>query len=820
MRISLSWLQELVDISMSAEELAHLLTMAGFEVEEIEDRRSWADGVKVGRVVERVPHPNADKLSVCQVDLGAGELSQIVCGAANVKADIFVAVATVGTFLPKCGEDGLRIRPAKLRGESSNGMICSLAEVGLTKDAEGIHVFDEAIVGSLTPGLDARSFLGLDEVILDLTSTANRADALSMIGIAREISALTGAPLKMPVMDSVTADTGDFKIQISDPVACPIYIATSIEGIKIDDSPIWLQRRLESAGMRPINSIVDVTNLVMLEWGQPLHAFDRDRLIQAAGGAANGITGGITIGVRLAESGESLKTLDGQVRNATDQSHYITVNEKPIALAGVMGGEETEVYDGTMNVLLEAAVFDSAVTRRSARSQGLRSEASARFERGVNLAEVELAQRRAVQLITELAGGRVVAQAMVDHRPETLTRSIGLRLSRVQQVLGLVEAGEDLLELTAADVEKTLTSLNCQLKSIGVDEWTVTVPPYRYRDLEREIDLVEEVARMYGFNNFYESLPEKGEAGALSLEQMVLRRLRSALRGAGLNELMHYSLGKPGNDREVVLSNPLLAEYSALRTNLIDGAIDAFQYNLEQGNGALNGFDIGHVFFQDEEGFGEAEVVGGILGGDVSRGRWQRGGKESSIDWYSAKGLLVGVFESLGLDVEFQPDAQDTVKLHPGRTASMWLKGERLGTFGQLHPKLAQERDLPDGIVVFEFDLDIIYKHFEAETAMVPVFDAFSTYPKSDRDLAFFVKTQTSVAELERTIRKAGGKLLESIELFDEYKGKGVPEGSRSLAFRMVYQTLDRTLTDADVDPMQQAIREALVEKFQVELRS
>lgn len=816
MRISLSWLQELVDISMSAEELAHLLTMAGFEVEDIEDRRTWADGVKVGRVVERIQHPNADKLSVCQVDLGTGELSQIVCGAANVKADIFVAVATVGTFLPKCGEDGLRIRPAKLRGEASNGMICSLAEVGLTKDAEGIHIFDETIVGTLTPGLDARSFLGLDEVVLDLTSTANRADALSMIGIAREISALTGAPLKMPVTAEVTAGVGDLKIRISDPAACPFYMATSIEGIKIDDSPTWLQRRLQSAGMRPINNIVDITNLVMLEWGQPLHAFDRDRLIQAAGGTGSEIT----LGVRLAESGESLKTLDGQVRTSTDPSHYITVNEKPIALAGVMGGEETEVYDGTMNLLLEAAVFDAAVTRRSARSQGLRSEASARFERGVNLAEVELAQRRAVQLITELAGGRVVSQTLVDHRPETLTRSIDLRLSRVQQVLGLVEAGEDLRELTAADVEKTLTSLNCQLTSIGSDEWTVTVPPYRYRDLEREIDLVEEVARMYGFNNFYESLPEKGEAGALSLEQMVLRRLRSALRGAGLNELMHYSLGKPGNDREVVLSNPLLAEYSALRTNLIDGAIDAFQYNLEQGNGALNGFDIGHVFFQDEEGFGEAEVVGGILGGDPSRGRWGRGGKEAPIDWFAAKGLLVGVFESLGLDVEFQPNSQDTVKLHPGRTASMWLKGERLGTFGQLHPKLTQERDLPDGIVVFEFDLDIIYKHFEAETAMVPVFEAFSTYPKSDRDLAFFVKTQTSVAELERTMRRAGGKLLESIELFDEYKGKGVPEGSRSLAFRLVYQTIDRTLTDADVDPMQQAIREALVEKFQVELRS
>ncbi len=815
MRISLSWLQELVDISMSAEDLANLLTMAGFEVEDIEDRRTWADGVKVGRVVERVQHPNADKLSVCQVDLGTGELNQIVCGASNVKADIFVAVATVGAFLPKCGEDGLRIRPAKLRGEASNGMICSLSEVGLTKDSDGIHIFDEAIVGPLKPGMDARPLLGLDEVILDLTSTANRADALSMIGIAREISALTGAPLKMPATEAVTAGERDrISIQLSDPEACPVYIATEIEGVKIADSPLWLQRRLQSAGVRPISNIVDVTNLVMLEWGQPLHAFDRDRLVQVAGGAT------VQIGVRLAESGESLKTLDGQIRKGTDLAHYITANGQPIALAGLMGGEETEVYDGTMNLLLEAAVFDSAVTRRSARSQGLRSEASARYERGVNLAELELAQQRAVAMITELAGGTVVSQTVVDHRPETLTRSIDLRLSRVHQVLGLVEDGEALRELSSAEVENALMALNCALTSTSFGDWTVTVPPYRYRDLEREIDLIEEIARMHGFNNFYESLPEKGEVGALSLEQLVLRRLRSALRGAGLNELMHYSLGKPGNDREVVLSNPLLAEYSALRTNLIDGAIDAFQYNLEQGNGALNGFDIGHVFFQDEEGFGEAEVIGGIIGGDPTRGRWKSGGKELPIDWYGAKGLLVGVFESLGLEVEFQPNAQDTVKLHPGRTASMWLKGERLGTFGQLHPQLAQERGLPDGVVVFEFDLDLIYKHFDAETSMVPLFEPFSTYPASDRDLAFFVKTSTSVSELERTMRRAGGTLLESIELFDEYKGKGVPDGKRSLAFRVVYRTIDRTLTDTDVDPLQQAIRDALVEKFQVELRS
>jgi phenylalanyl-tRNA synthetase beta chain len=815
MRISLSWLQEFVDISHSPEDLAHLLTMAGFEVEEIEDRRTWAEGVKVGRVMSREPHPNADKLSVCQVDIGTGELQQIVCGAANVKADIFVAVATIGSFLPKCGAEGLKIRPAKLRGEPSNGMICSLSEVGLTKDSDGIHIFDET-TATLEPGLDAGPLLGLDEVILDLSSTANRADALSMIGIAREIAALTGVALKMPETTPVVSPEADrLSIDLTNSAACPTYIATAIDGVKVADSPLWLQRRLQSAGVRPISNIVDVTNYVMLEWGQPLHAFDGDRLAQVAG------TTPIVLGTRLADAGETLKTLDGQIRTATDQTHYITANDNPIALAGVMGGSETEVFDGTRNLVLEAAIFDAAVTRRSARSQGLRSEASARYERGVNHAELELAHQRAVQLILELAGGQVAAQAMEDHRPETLTRSIDLRLSRVQQVLGLVERGEDDLgELEASEIEKALRSLNCVVTSTGDGEWTVTVPAYRYRDLEREIDLIEEVARMYGFNNFCDTLPEKGEAGALSLEQTVLRRLRSALRGAGLTELMHYSLNKSGNDREVILSNPLLVEYSALRTNLMDGAIEAFQYNWEQGNGALNGFDIGHIFFQDEEGFGEAEVVGGIMGGDVSRGRWPKSGKESPLSWYEAKGVLDSVFDQLGLSVEYQPDSRDTTKLHPGRTASLWLKGERLGTLGQLHPQFAQERGLPDGVVTFEFDLDLIYKHFDADGSMVPIYAPFSTYPASDRDLAFFVKTTTSVAELERAMRRAGGKLLDSVELFDEYKGKGVPEGKRSLAFRMVYRTIDRTLTDSDVDPIQQEIRDVLVDRFQVELRS
>lgn len=811
MRISLNWLQELVEITMTPEALADKLTMAGFEVEDIEDRRTWADGVVIGKVLDRQPHPNADRLSVCTVDIGAESPSQIVCGAANVRADIFVAVATLGTYLPNVD---LKIKPAKLRGVESKGMICSLSELGLTKESEGIHIFDEAIVGSLTPGMDVRPLLGLDDVILDLTSTANRADALSMVGIAREVVALTGVPLKSPQPSepNVEPNGSQLAIKISEPQACPTYIGTIVEGVKIAPSPLWLQQRLLAAGVRSINNIVDVTNYIMLEWGQPLHAFDLDRLKTFAGSDA------LTMGVRFGRSGETVKTLDGQVRNLQEQALLITVNDQPTMLAGVFGGEDTEVSDTTQNILLEAAIFDSVAIRRSARSQGLRTEASARYERGVNLAELETAGRRAIQLITEIAGGTVTAQEKVDQRQGSLTRSIELRLERVNQVLGLVESENDLVELQSADVERTLTALGCELKSSGEGSWTVTVPPYRYRDLEREIDLIEEIARLYGYNNFCDTLPAKTEPGYLSIEQMISRKLREAFRGAGLTEVMHYSLGKPGEERQIVLSNPLFTEYSALRTDLIGGLIDAFQYNLEQGNGSLNGFEIGHIFSREEDLI-ESEAIAGILGGDPTQGKWIRGGKDQPMTWYEAKGLLDSVFERVGLVVEYQPDRRDP-RLHPGRTASLWVRGDRLGTFGQLHPQLRQERGLPDEVYAFQLDLDIVIKHLETEEALVPVFQAYSTYPASDRDIAFYAARSVAVADLERTITKAGGKLLESVQLFDEYKGERVPADQRSLAFRLVYRADDRTLTDADVDPVHQKVREALVEKFRVELRS
>jgi phenylalanyl-tRNA synthetase beta chain len=815
MRISLNWLRELVDVTLAPEELAETLTMAGFEVEDIEDRRKLADGVVVGKVLDVQPHPNADKLRVCQVDVGnPSGLLNIVCGAANVRKDIYVPVATVGSYLPVID---VKIRASKLRGVRSEGMICSLAEIGLAKESAGIHIFEEE---NLQLGSDVRPLLDLEDVILDLTATANRADALSMVGVAREVAALTGASLRLPEATEMSIPSGSsgLNLKIAEPGACPAYIGTVIEGVKIGSSPDWLQRRLQAAGVRPINNVVDVTNYILLEWGQPLHAFDRNRLQAVAGGDA------LTIGVRFARSGESLKTLDGQTRNLQQQTLLITANDHPVALAGVMGGEETEVHDGTQNLVLEAALFEPVAIRRSARSQSLRTEASTRYERSVNQAELGIACSRAIALITELAAGTPTSQEIADTRPHpsAWARSIELRLDRINQVLGPVDLGEDTGEILVEDVERILTALGCQLKlskSGGSAQWTVTVPPYRYRDLEREIDLIEEVARLYGYDKFCDDLPDKTEPGYLSVEQVLMRQLREVFRAAGLTELVHYSLVKPEDKQQICLVNPLFTEYSALRTDLLSGLIDAFEYNLEQGNAALNGFEIGRIFWREEEGFEEADAIAGIFGGDPTQGKWVRGGRELPMGWYEAKGVLEGVFQRLGLNVEYQPNRQDD-RFHPGRTASLWLQGERLGNFGQLHPQLRAERGLPDAVYAFELDLDVIMDALDQDEILTPRFRAYSTYPAADRDIAFFAPVKISVVEIERCTKQAAGGLLESVQLFDEYQGESVSKGQRSLAFRLVYRASDRTLTDEEVEPVHQKVREALVEKFGVSLRS
>lgn len=815
MRISLNWLKELVDFQLSPEDLADALTMAGFEVEDIEDRRTWAEGVVVGRVESAAPHPDAEKLSVCQVDIGTDEPSTIVCGASNVRSGIFVPVATVGTYLPVVD---LTIKARKLRGVPSAGMICSLAEVGLEKDSSGIHIFAD---DALEVGQDARPLLGLDDTVLDLTSTANRADALSMVGIAREVAAITGAPLSLPDSEPLEmAETGSVSVKLSEPKACPIYIATVLEGIQLGPSPQWLQRRLQAAGTRPINNVVDITNYVLLEWGQPLHAFDLERLQQQAG------PGSLTLGVRYAKADETLKTLDGQTRQLSEDTLLITANQEPVALAGVMGGEDTEVIDATHSVMLEAAYFDAAAIRRSARSQGLRTEASARYERGVNPAELSLACDRALQLLCELCGAKVTQQC--EDRTAvgkiTPTRTLELRLKRVGEILGPVVSPEAVAAESASiapeKIRSILETLGCQVDIRQDDRWQVQIPPYRYRDLEREIDLIEEIARLYGYNNFQDTLPKAAVGGFLSPELKLARQLRAAFRAAGLTELMHYSVTKPVSSHQVVIANPLFPEYSALRTDLIDGLIEAFELNLNQGNGPLNGFEIGRIFWRTDAEIHEATAVGGILGGDPRRGRWVNSGRERPLTWYEAKGKLEAAFQRLGLAVDYRPESADQ-RLHPGRTASLWVRGKmRLGTFGQLHPQLRQQRELPEEVYMFQLDWQVLATCLASGSQRAVKFSTYSLFPASDRDLAFFAPVETSVGDLERSITKAGGKLLESVTLFDEYRGEHVPEGQRSLAFRLVYRAPERTLTEADIEPVHQKVRNTLEKQFKVTLRS
>ena len=813
--VSINWLRELVDVTLTPAELAKTLTIAGFEVDSIEDRSTWADGVVVGKVIERQPHPNADKLSVCTVDIGADEPSTIVCGAKNVCADIYVPVATPSTYLPQID---LKIKPAKLRGVKSYGMICSLSELGLTKESEGIHIFAGE---DIKPGDDVRPLLGLDDTILEVTSTANRADGLSMVGIAREVAALTGATVRLPDAPQ-TEITGekDLSIAVADSNACSAYMGTIIEGVKIAPSPQWLQWRLEAAGVRPINNVVDVTNYILLEWGQPLHGFDFDKLLEVSKGENKS---SLEIGVRFAEEKEILTTLDSEKRELKGQNLLITANNVPVALAGVMGGEETEVSDSTTNLLLEGALFDPVAIRRSSRSQTLRTEASARYERGVNQAELELAYCRAISLICELAGGASTVQSISDNRAEigAGSRTIELRLARLNQILGKVNKDGIPGDITAEDVEKILGALNCQLELSNQEPrtWIVTVPPYRYRDLEREIDLIEEVARLYGYDNFCDTLPAKTEPGYLPIQEQLKRKLCFAFAGAGLTEVVHYSLVKP-SEAEIVISNPLLSEYSALRKDLINGLVDACEYNVAQGNGVLNGFEIGRIFWKEGEKFAEKDIIAGIMGGDrTPDGRWTNSGKNPQLTWFEGKGLLASVFNYLGVEVEYQPDSQDE-RLHPGRTASLWLQGKRLGSFGQLHPQLRNTRNLPDAVYVFHLSLDVLLEAMIGDGEQVTTFAPYSAYPAVERDLAFFAPTEIAVSQLEQSMKKAGGKLLNDVELFDQYRGENVPEGKRSLAFSLAYRASDRTLTEKEIEPVHEKIRTALVEQFEVTLRS
>jgi phenylalanyl-tRNA synthetase beta chain len=833
MRVSLQWLRELVACDLPVTELAERLSVAGFEVEEIEDLAARAAGVVVGFVETREQHPNADKLSVCTVRIGAAEPVQIVCGARNVRAGIHVAVATVGSYLPAVD---LTIKPAELRGVASSGMICSLSELGLADSSDGIVILDDALDDVPALGSPVGPLFGLDDQVLELAITANRPDGLSMQGIAREVAALTGSPLHLPAVASPVANQAlPVPIPVQNRIeAGGLFSVTALSGLQVGPSPQWLQSRLERAGLRPINNVVDITNLVMLEQGQPLHAFDRDRLAALAAGRLDPAL----LDVRPARPAEPFTGLDGTAHTLSEEALVVGYADHPIALAGVMGGAESAVHDGTNAIWLEAAMFAPQAVRRSARSAGLRTDASSRFEKGLPREVTLPAADRAVQLLQDLCGATVEGR-WLHERPLSPQEPLRLRRDALHNLLGPVlpadaagpahadaDADANADDLEDAVIERILTALGCALSADGEEGWLVRVPPSRAMDLQREVDLIEEVARLVGYDRFACHLPDPIAPGGLTPTQEAERRLRRQLVAAGLQETCSLSLGpassdRPGADpaRRLPLANPLLADYSHLRDSLVDDLLLAAQRNLQAGRAGFWAFEIGHVFDATAKGDRQALHLAGVICGARQAELWSSSGKTQAPDYFQARGLLQRALISLALPVEDRC-LLDQPLLHPGRAAQVVVEGRPVGWFGQVHPELAERFDLPAATYLFQLDLAPLLGAATRRNRWQPTFSTFATVPASERDLALVVPDGTASAQLLQAIRKAGKPLLEQAELVDRYAGEQVAAGHCSQAFRLRYRDPKRTLTESEVDQAHATIRTALEKQFGAQLRA
>ena len=816
MNVTLNWLKNYIDFEYSASELADRLTMLGIEVESVKQPGAELEGVVVGSVNAIKPHPNADKLVLCQVDIGEPEELQIVCGAPNVREGMYAPVATIGTTLP----NGLTIKRAKLRGETSQGMLCSEKELARSEDAAGLMELSTDI----PIGTPLATALGLDDTLFELEITPNRPDCLSLIGVAREIRAETGNPLRLPQVE-FSEDGTDVRevtsVTIEAPDLCPRYAARVIRGVKIGQSPAWLQQRLESVGIGVINNIVDITNFVLMEYGQPLHAFDYHKLAAVESGLASCALRRIV--VRRAMAGEKLTTLDEIERELTADMLVIADAEKPIALAGVMGGDDSEITETTCDVLLESAYFDPSSIRATAKALGMSTEASYRFERGVDPGIVLAALDRAAQLITELAGG-TICEGIVDVYPgspsvtekgvEQPLTEIQLRPERVNFVLGT--------EIETLTMEEILTRLGFDVETSG-SVHRVTVPTFR-SDITREIDLIEEIARVYGYDNIPTTLP-KGDipVPAPDPKVEVRRRIKQFLLAAGMMEAVNYSFSDPNNFDKIrfaadnplrnalPLQNPLSPEMSVLRTTLLPGLLDNAQRNRNHQIDTIALFEIGSVFIRSG-GQQEPEQVSGVLAGQIGGGVSSNPYRQP--DFYDIKGLVEGVLEVCGI-VDYTLEKTDVPTFHPGCNAAVLLGDRQVGIFGEAHPEVLENYDLPYKAYLFDFDLEVL-----TDIAIFAKrFEPISVYPKVERDLAIVVDKAVLSDMPTELIYKTGGELVESVRLFDVYEGEQVPEGKKSLAYAITYLSASETLTDKAVNALHDKIVKRLNQELGAELR-
>lgn len=807
MKVTLNWLKQYVDFAWSPEELAERLTMLGLEVEGVHKVAGEFDGIVVAQVITREKHPNADKLSVCRVHDGRGE-RQIVCGAQNFKAGDKVPLILPGASLPlKPGEtEPFTIKVGKIRGVESHGMMCSPQELGLPDAVDGLLILRE----DARVGQPFAEYLGRSggDVVYDLETTPNRPDWNSVIGIARELSALVGSPLKLPASEIPASRIGQsasdlVHVRLDAPDLCPRYTARVIRGVKIGPSPDWLRAILERVGLRSINNVVDVTNYVMLETGQPLHAFDYHLI-------AKGADGRPTIVVRRAAEGEKFRTLDNQERILGADHLLIADERKGIALAGVMGGQNTEINDQTVDVLLESAYFAPSNIRRTSKTLGLRTDSSYRFERGCDPNwGVDYASRRAAQLILETAGGQL-AEGVVDAYPQPIRpKTVSLRFAKTDALLGITIAPAQQCRLLAS------LGLACTTGD-APDSASFSIPTFR-PDLKREVDLIEEVARLHGVDRIPATAP-RGAHGENPFDAVYdeIAAVRRLLAGLGLDEAQGQSLiGKAetrnAKPEEVVeLKNPLSSDMDALRPSLLPGLLHSLRHNVSRKNYDVALFEVGRVFLMANGLPREERRLGIALTGARALPFWSGEGRDANFDAMDLKGVVEEVLEHFGLrGIQFQRRGESTALFL--ESAAISLGGRvPLGELGQLLPPLAKKYDLRDAVFLAELRLDELIARGNRDKAFRPL----PQFPASRRDVAMLVPEATTHEAVLAAVKQARPANLESVELFDVFRGKHVPAGQKSLAYAFTYRGADKTLTDAEVN----AAHAKLVEAFKARL--
>tara|TARA_B100000965_G_C19594322_1_gene759428 strand:- start:1104 stop:3581 length:2478 start_codon:yes stop_codon:yes gene_type:complete len=825
MKVSVSWLKKLVDFNNDVDELSERLSMTGFEVESIEDLSDQAKNVVIGFIEEIKPHPNAEKLKVCTVDVGLPKKLSIVCGASNVKAGFHVLVAQVGAYL---SSKSLNIKLSNLRGVESQGMICSLDELGIESNNEGIEILEENNSNIPAIGTKAIDYLGLNEIIIELAITANRPDGMSMVGIAREISTITNSKLTLPKLnypeniDKFNPTLNDKEIIGTD----SIYSLTYIDNINNNQkSSEEIISKLRSLKQNLINPIVDITNYLMFEQGQPLHAFDADLLEKIVGREVLPND----FGIRRGKEGELFEALDKKIYKLNDNVSIITCNDIPIAIAGVIGGNNSCVSTKTSKIWLEAAVFTPTSIRNSSREIGLRTDASSRYEKGISCNMTLLVAKRACEFISLQLGGNI-ASSHVNSQFKKKTISILLRLDRINSVLGKLKYNTNDIEveddnssyryINREEVDLILSSLGCNLTS-NSDGWVVEIPPYRYSDLIREIDLIEEIARLIGYDNFDSNMPFPLEPGVLEPSKLVERRLRNSFSSNGFQEIVTSSLVGPDDtdDNAVLIDNPLLSETSRLRTNVWNEHLKILKRNVSYGAEGCWIFEISKIYHKTTDNYNEKTLISGALTGNKRLSKWGSASKKVSLDYYEARGRLQQSLEIIGVEII---DKQMTTKkfMHPGRTSELFVEGKSVGFFGQIHPSLSDKFDLINNTYLFNLDFSSLIKAATRKTNWNRIYKEYPTVPSMERDIALIHAKTYSSTEIINIIKKAGRPLLKNVELIDRFDGASIPEDSVSQAFRIKYRDDKKTLAEEDINPIHEKIRKALKEKIKAELRS